>query len=150
MMIRSALTAIAGVLIVCSAEAAPLKSDSKVKATANAGKQGQDGKQTIEVVLAIDKGWHLYANPTPTYSESQVVVTGSQNGKAIDAKIDYPEGKLVKDSAGDYRSYEGTVTIKVTVDRAKLGSGPIDLIVKVSACDKDSCLLPGDIKLTVP
>ena len=43
--------------------AAPLKSDSVVKATAAAAKPDADGKQTVTLTLAIDKGWHLYANP---------------------------------------------------------------------------------------
>ena len=133
-------------------QAAPLKSDTVVKAATNAGKEDKDGKQVIEVELAIDKGWHLYANPVgnPAFEETRVVVTASANGKEIDAMAEYPTGKLVKDSdTGDYRIYEGKVTVKLTVDRGKLGSGPIDLKVKVAACNDKTCLLPADIKLSV-
>jgi hypothetical protein len=141
----SVVTLVAGLL-----QAAPKTSDSVVKATAVAGKQGQDGKQTIEVTLTIDQGWHLYANPNLAIPGTEVVVKASAGGKDIDAKVEYPKGTPVKDSVGAYEIYEGKVTIKLSVDRSKLGSKPIDLNVQVSACTKEKCLLPGEIKLNVP
>ena len=135
------------------AHGAPKASDSVVKASVNAGKPGQDGKQTVEVTLAIDKGYHLYANPNEAFPDSEVVVTASAAGKAMDVKVDYPKGTLVPASPPDIKAhhvYEGTVTIKVVVDRNKAGSKPIDLNVQVHACNANACLLPADIKLTVP
>lgn len=131
-------------------QAAPKTSDSVVKATAVAGKQSQDGKQTIEVTLTIDQGWHLYANPCLAIQGNEVVVKASAGGKDLDAKVEYPKGTPVKDEVGAYEIYEGKVTIKVTVDRSKLGSKSVDLIVNVHACTKEKCLLGGDIKLNVP
>ena len=103
-------------------------------------------------MLTIDKGWHLYANPTDDSVGKAVEVTASVGGKAVDVKVDYPKGTPVP-AQGEIKAhsiYEGTVTVKVTVDRSKLGSKPIDLNVNVSACDPKTCLFPGDIKLTVP
>jgi uncharacterized protein len=149
MMFRSAcLASVLLLILVTLGSTAPKTSDSKVKATVNAGKQGQDGKQTIDVTLDIEKGWHLYANPNDKFPDNSVVVTASAGGKPLTAKVDYPKGTPGKPDEGDL--YVGTVTIKVTVDRSKLGSAPIDLKVAVSACDANTCLLPGDIKLNVP
>ncbi len=54
----AALTLAAG-----RASAAPQTSDAVVKATVAADKPGPDGRQTATLTLAIDRGWHLYANP---------------------------------------------------------------------------------------
>jgi DsbC/DsbD-like thiol-disulfide interchange protein len=149
-MFRSTLVACTFIGLSAGLVGAAPKSDTKVKATANAGKQDANGKQTIEVNLKINEGWHLYANPTETYPESRTVVTAYVGDKAIDVAVEYPKGKKVKDSTGPFSIYEGTVTIKVTVDRSKLGSKPIDLNIAVWACDATTCLFGGDIKLTVP
>jgi len=42
--------------------AAPDSKDA-VTITATADKPDADGKQTVTLTLAIDAGWHLYANP---------------------------------------------------------------------------------------
>jgi hypothetical protein len=149
-MFRSLLALSLVVLTVGLVQAAPKTSDSVVKAAAVAGKQGQDGKQTIEVTLTIDQGWHLYANPCLAIQGNEVLVKASAGGKDLDAKVEYPKGTPVKDSVGAYEIYEGKVTIKVTVDRSKLGSKSIDLTVEVSACTESKCLLRGEIKLNVP
>ena len=127
-------------------------SSDKVKASfkAEPAKPGADGQQTVTVTLEIDKGWHLYANPigNDMLKESQTVVTVT--GKTPPKyKVVYPEGKLVKDKdLGDYRIYESKVDIKVTVNRAD--KEPVEVIVKLQACDERSCLAPGTVKLTVP
>jgi hypothetical protein len=141
-----AFTALAG-----TAHAQLKKSDTVVKAEAKADKIADDGKQLVTITLTIDKGWHLYANPVGNedLSENQVVVSLKSKNKLKDVTIDYPEGTLHKDKAvGDYKIYEGTVKIKATVQRAKGDTEPLDVTVKVQACDKFKCLLPGTIDLT--
>jgi DsbC/DsbD-like thiol-disulfide interchange protein len=125
------------------------KSDSEVKVTAKAGKPDNSGKQVVTISLAINKGWHIYANPVgnPDLRSSQTVVSV----KAKEFKIDYPVGKITKDKlVGDYRTYEGQVDIKATVQRAKDDSSPLEVSVRFMAChDKGVCLLPATVKLTV-
>ena len=61
------------------------------------------------------------------------------------------ERKLVKDAVlGKYNTYEDKVTIKATVKRAKGDTSPLDVSIKLQACDEKMCLLPATIKLTVP
>src|ERR1051326_2577120 len=153
-MIRRALLTIAFLVLVAGVvPAAPKTSDTKVKATVSASKLDSSGKQTIEITLKIDEGWHLYANPNTEYfKDSQVVVTASAAGKRLEPTVDYPKGKLVppKGNLPAYYTYEGTVTIKMTVDRSKGGSNAVDLNITVYACDATTCLLGGEIKLQVP
>jgi uncharacterized protein YyaL (SSP411 family) len=129
------------------------KSDKLVKITAAARpeKPGSDGVQTVTVTLAIDKDWHLGANPAgETGVPTTVTVTAKAKPESV--KIDYPAGKLVKDPIGDYRIYEGTVAIKAVVRRAAGDTSPLELSVKFAACsDKDmTCLPPATVKVAVP
>src|SRR5205085_835384 len=82
-----------------SAQAGGQKSDSKVKITATAAKPDANGKQIITITLAHDKGWHTYANPVgpDDLDSSKTIVTVLSKGKAIDADIKYPAGKVIKD-----------------------------------------------------
>ena len=143
------LTALAG-----AAQAQAKKSDAVVKAEATAGKPDDDGTQVVTVTLAIDKGWHIYANPVgfEDLASAQTTVSVSAKAKPEDVRVEYPEGKAIKDKTLDaeYRTYEDKVTIKATVRRAKGDTGPLDVTVKFQACDEKRCLLPATVKLTVP
>ncbi len=127
-------------------------SDSKVKITAEAGKPGADGKQTVTLNLDIAKGWHLYANPVgnQSFTESQTVVKIKAGQALKELKIEYPAGKVVKDTiVGDYKVYEGKVAIKAQVVRAPGDNSALDVSVDVQACDDNNCLFPATVKLTV-
>src|SRR5438552_2167658 len=75
------------------------RSDSEVKISAVATKPDAAGKQVITVTLAHSEGWHTYANPVGNddFDSNKTVVTVLANGKPIDAKIEYPVGKVTKD-----------------------------------------------------
>ncbi len=127
-------------------------SDSVIKVTANADKPDADGKQVVTVTLNIDKGWHAYANPIGSKDfpglATQVIIKA--DNKTPNVKIDYPKGKLVVDKMlGNHFIYENKAVIKATVLRAKGDTGPLEVSVKLQACDKNSCLMPATVKLTV-
>jgi DsbC/DsbD-like thiol-disulfide interchange protein len=130
------------------------RSDSKVKATATATKPDADGKQTITVTLDIEKGWHLYANPVgfEDFEPNATVVTVTGKAKPQAVKVEYPPGDLHKDDIlkATYRTYEGRVTIRAHVQRAAGDTGPLEVSVKVNACDARMCLPQAEIKLAVP
>jgi DsbC/DsbD-like thiol-disulfide interchange protein len=143
--------ATAAVLVSCGLGAGQgddaFRSSSKVKATVTADKPGADGKQVITVHLAIDKGWHIYANPN---GESGIATTVKVEGKkAEDVKVEYPEGKAVKDPDGKYFVWEDSAAIKVTVARAK-DEASVKLKVKFQACNDKTCLMPATVELTAP
>ncbi len=129
------------------------KSDDKVKVAASATKPDADGNQVVTLTLDIEKPWHLYANPVGNddLADSQVVVAINAKVKPESVKIDYPEGKVVKDAAvGNYKIYEDKVTIKAQVRRSKGDSGPLEVSIKLQACSDKGCLLPATVKVQVP
>src|SRR5262245_22576315 len=151
----SLLALAAGLLLACgsAALAQGKKSDSVVKAKATATKLGDDGKQTVEITLEIDSAYHLYANPVGHAdfkdAETSVSVTGKKELQAV--KLTYPAGEVKKDKdVGDYKIYTGKVTIKAEVQRAKGDTDPLEVTVKLQACNDKLCLAPGKITLSVP
>jgi DsbC/DsbD-like thiol-disulfide interchange protein len=148
---RVATTALMLAAFAVTAHAQLKKSDTVVKGEARAEKIADDGTQVVKINLTIDKGWHLYANPVGNedLAENQVTASVKSKNKLQDVKVEYPAGTLVKDkTVGDYKVYEGTVTIKATVRRAKGDVEPLDVTVKLQACSKTQCLLPATITLT--
>ncbi len=141
----------AGALLLGPARAGGKKSDSEVKATYKADRPGNDGKQTIHLTLSINKGWYIYANPVGNEDFAANATTVTIKPKLQSVAISYPEGKVNRDTAiGDYRIYENEVTIPIHVQRAAGESGPLELDVRVNACNhKMFCLPPGVIKVTV-
>jgi len=129
----------------------PKKSESVVKIEASASKPDNDLRQTVTVSIVIDESWHLYANPVPAdFPGIPTTLTIEAQGKAIDAKVEYPRGKLVKDKVlGDYYVYEDKVKFKANVKRAKEDNSSLKVIVKVQACNEKQCLLPGTVKVNV-
>jgi len=128
------------------------KSDREVKVTATADKPGDDGKQTVTVTLQINKGWHVYANPVGNddFATAATTVTVMAKEKPEDVKIDYPAGKLLKDKVvGDYKVYEDKVEIKAVVKRAKGDTSPLEVSVKIQACNDKTCLLPATVKVPI-
>jgi uncharacterized protein YyaL (SSP411 family) len=134
-----------------SASGGAKRSDSVVKIEAKADKPATDGQQTVTLTVKIDEGWHLYANPVPKdFPGVPITVTFEGKNKPQDVKVDYPKGKTVKDPlVGDHQIYEGTIQITAKVRRAKGDTGPLEMAVKVQACNKDKCLLPGNVKVMV-
>jgi DsbC/DsbD-like thiol-disulfide interchange protein len=150
---RIATLALALATLTGAAHAQLKKSDSVVKAQARADKPGDDGTQVVTVTLTIDKGWHLYANPVdhPDLVDNQTIVSVSGKNRLQDVKVEYPAGHVVKDkTVGDYKVYQGTMTIKASVRRAKGDSGPLDVSVRLQACSDTTCLAPATVKLSVP
>lgn len=124
-----------------------------VKASAKADKPDASGNQTVTITLEIEKPWHLYANPVKNeeLTAAQTTVKVSAKVKPEAVKVEYPAGQPTKDkTAGPYMIYEGTVTIKAHVRRAKGDTSPLEVAIDVQACKKGICLLPGIIKLTAP
>lgn len=154
--IAMALGLYAGPITISPASADPravqgaVRSDSKVKVTASAEKPGADGKQVITLTLAIEKGWHIYTNTLPPDFAGVATTVTVESVKPEDVKIEYPEGKLVKSSEGDYTIYEDKAVIKATVTRPRDSTTPLQINVKVQACSDKSCLQPGTVKVTVP
>ncbi len=143
-------------LVVTQATVQAKKSDSVVKVTADPEKAEANGKQVVSIKVEINKGWHIYANPVGfpdlAPNATTVKIKGAGNPKVI--QIDYPKGKVAKDSIDgmefEYKIYEGTITIKATVQRAINDPNPLEIAVTLNACKEKTCLMPGTAKVTVP
>jgi DsbC/DsbD-like thiol-disulfide interchange protein len=126
------------------------KSDAVVKVKAEAGKPNADGTTPVHIHLTIDRGWHIYANPTGSEDLADAATAVTADGSAKVEGVEYPVGKIVHDKTlGDYKVYEDKVTITAKVRRPASG-GAIDLSLKVQACNEQKCLVPATIKLSVP
>jgi DsbC/DsbD-like thiol-disulfide interchange protein len=121
------------------------RSDSVVKINVEAGKPESDGKQVLTVTFKIDDSWHIYANSLPQdFPGVPTSIKLSAQGKIEDIKVDYPEGKWIKEA--DYKAYLGTIPIKVKYRRSKGDDSPLEVTVSFQACTKTSCLFPVTVK----
>jgi hypothetical protein len=133
-----------------SASAQATKSESVVKIDARADEPRADGSQLVTFTLDIEKPWHLYANPVPKDFPGIPTAITFEKASPKDVKIEYPAGVLVKDAiVGDYKVYEGKMTIKATVQRAKGDRTPMDVTIQIQACNDKLCLLPAMVKVQV-
>jgi DsbC/DsbD-like thiol-disulfide interchange protein len=128
------------------------KSDSVVKVEVTADKPDADGKQTITITLDIDKDWHIYANPVDNedLTNAQTVVSVMSKGKLAGVNVAYPPGKLQGEKDEKYKVYEGRVAIKAQLKRVKGDNQPLEVAIKLQACDARTCLVPAIIKKEVP
>lgn len=160
-MMRSTLAIITASAFFIGADSAPPKkkfekSADHVNITASATKPDAGGKQTVTLDFQIDTGWNIYANPVGSMEVegNKTIVSFAAKEKVGDIKIDYPAGDVKEDKLADmaitYRVYRNKVTIKASVQRAKGDASPLEVKVKVFACDKDVCLPGSTVKLTVP
>ncbi|MCS6978162.1 MAG: protein-disulfide reductase DsbD N-terminal domain-containing protein [Gemmatales bacterium] len=117
---------------------------------------GTDGKETwsVEVVLEIEKGWHIYANPAGDEVFVPTVVTVGGIAKD-DVEVAYPKGIVHRDETIQVVAYhyEGKTVIPVTVRRplvnGKPDPQPLEITVRYQACSDLRCLAPKTVKLTV-
>jgi len=141
-----------GLALACESpvDAGGNKSDSKVKATAEASKIDAKRTQNVTITLKIDKGWHLYANPVnhEFLEGAETKVKIASKGKLAKVSVKYPAGKTVIDKKEKYDVYEDVVKINATILRAAGDTSPLEISVAVQACDSKVCLQPATIKLT--
>jgi DsbC/DsbD-like thiol-disulfide interchange protein len=124
------------------------RSDAVVKVTAQANKPDADGRQVVTVTLKIDDKWHIYADTLPKdFPGVPTSVKVSASSKVEDVKVDYPEGKWIKE--GEYKAFEGTVSIKINLRRLKEDISPLELSLSFQSCTKTSCLFPVTMKVKV-
>lgn len=127
-----------------------------VQAVLKGRQTGTDGKETlsIDIIMQIETGWHVYANPAGDEIFVPTVVTVS-GVAGEDASIDYPKGKAHRDDTIKVIAYhyEGKTVIPVTV-RRPLANGkpdprPVEVTVRYQACSDARCLAPKTVKLMV-
>jgi uncharacterized protein YyaL (SSP411 family) len=106
--------------------------------------------QSFTVTLTVSAPWHLYANPVgnATLTEVQTTIEVYLDGKKVEAAVEYPKGKAVKDAVtGDYAIYEGTVKLTGKLPAGTKADAALEVRVKLTACKEGTCLLPSVVKL---
>ena len=154
-MIRTGITLLAvAILAALPAHAQVKKSDSVVKVEVDAGKI-ENEKQTVTLTLAIEKGYHIYANHIGQENiaiPTEVTISGKTKPQTV--KITYHPGKLeVNSSVGDHYIYERKAVIEADVQRAKGDKGPLKATIKLQACSEGqngTCLLPATVEVNIP
>ncbi|HEX3314105.1 MAG TPA: protein-disulfide reductase DsbD domain-containing protein [Gemmataceae bacterium] len=126
------------------------KSGSVVKVTAKL-EHPAPGKDVVVVHFDVQKPWHIYANPVGNEdfasSQTSVKVVAKVNPKQ---NVEYPAGKDYVLLGEKLKIYEGSFDIRATVEREVGARGALEAVVRISACDDKSCLLPDVIHIPLP
>jgi uncharacterized protein len=112
------------------------------------------GTCRIVVLLRVEKGWHINANPPkPKTAVPTVFTLTSKTGVKL-ADVKYPRGHELKFDAADESQtvYDGPVAIYGTLKIPKrVAAGAkadaIELRVRYQACNNAKCLAPKTVKL---
>ncbi len=112
------------------------------------------GEVSAVVSLAIQNGWHLYANPTGQEFLKPTTIALEPGQAAESIQVDYPKGKaqvLASTGAEKVSLYEGEIKIPLRIrlaSDAKPGKTRVLLRIDYLACDAKMCLPPA--RLVVP
>jgi hypothetical protein len=109
----------------------------------------------IDIVLDVDEGWHVNANPASSEQLIPVTVTLDSPLTLKDLRSEYPKGEsFTVDGLGESISvYAGRVSIRsyATLDGdASPGDSTVDVTIRYQACDAARCMPPQAVKLSVP
>lgn len=141
------LTSMLMLVLGVQALAQPLDSTKVVKGTAKLGKADAKGLREVTITLAVDKPYHIYANPVGNELLEPAATVVKFDSDVKVAKIAYPKGELhIDDAVGNYSIYEGKLTIKAKVKPK--GDEPVKVMIRLQACSKEGCLIGGILKLT--
>ena len=133
----------------------PPKKDEHVKAQAflSVDKLPPGSTCEVMVVLKVDKGWHINANPPMPDYLIPVKVTWKSKNKIQLVDLKYPKGTAFKfeGSNEDAMVHEGEVHIRGTVEIPKEAAGlteDMEIVINYQCCNEAGCLPPKNIKLT--
>lgn len=109
------------------------------------------------VVLRINEGWHLNANPASDPSLVPTAVEVEIEGGEVTSTPRYPEGKilLIGEAKDRVSVYDGQVTLHAKLIPLRLPSGKtegrIAVSVRAQACnDTGRCLAPSTLRTAIP
>jgi hypothetical protein len=128
-----------------------------VKAQAVATRPDVKNQRVLTIMLAIKKGYHIIGNPVgcEELKGAETVVRVSAGGKPVAADVKYPLGKrqtleVSNAAALEWRTYEGTVTIRATFHVGREDASPQEVEVWSWPRSARRVCLPSRIRLRVP
>jgi DsbC/DsbD-like thiol-disulfide interchange protein len=124
------------------------------KLAPRAAKPVPGGLVTVQVLLEIEPGWHIYANPAGDESARPTVVGFEPKTPVTVLGVDYPPGTPTQFGGPDTLAltYEPKVTVPVRLQlKEEVAPGVLELKmqVKFQACNDSSCLPPATLTLPV-
>jgi thiol:disulfide interchange protein DsbD len=160
-MIRTFTSALAGLVLALvlapatvAQPAVPAAPEKLVRATAAPLHAGAGSKVEAVVTLAIEKGWHINANPpSPDYMIPTTVELSAPRGVSV-GRPSYPGPKPLKvgfDEAPLF-VYDGAVTVKVPLTVSRLAPGGTHTLsgkVTFQGCNDELCLAPVSTPFTL-
>lgn len=141
---------LAAVIVLASASANHAGEREKiVKGSATASKIDADGKQTVTITLEIKKGFFIYANPVGSeyFEDDRTVISVKAKGK-VETRVLYPPGKAEEFGKIKVYTYENSVTIQASAQRAAGDQSPLEITVDCRPRSLAVCVLPERITLT--
>ncbi|RKU34333.1 hypothetical protein C6495_08020 [Candidatus Poribacteria bacterium] len=115
----------------------------------------QPGSQfRIAIVVEIDEGWHINANPAGENLIATEVLLPENTPNVTFGEIVYPNGEVMNlASLGLVPLYHDSITIGIQADllqTALIQQQTLDFKLRYQACNDDVCLLPTEVSLAVP
>ena len=115
----------------------------------------QPGSQfQIAIVVEIDEGWHINANPAGENLIATEVLLPENMPNVTFGEIAYPDGEVMNlASLGLVPLYHDSITIGIQADllqTAPIQQQTLDFKLRYQACNDDVCLLPTEVSLAVP
>lgn len=104
------------------------------------------------VILEIQEGWHINANPPSPDNMIATAVTIKSKEGTKQLEVKYPKGKkfALEDLPDPLSVYEGEVQIRGEIEAAKTAAGKKDEVefqIRYQACNDKNCLPPKTLKL---
>lgn len=129
------------------------RSDDVVKVRATVDHSVPQGLRRVIIVLAIENGWHVYANPVGPEelrdAQTSIALIGESSTR-IDS-IDYPPGIEKRNEViGTYRVYQGEVSVPVTLRPIAGADEAPRLVIRFQACSDRACLPPAQVQVQLP
>jgi DsbC/DsbD-like thiol-disulfide interchange protein len=131
--------ALASLLVAAHAHAQPTTAASKVKATATATKPDAEGRQTVTIILDIDKDCVIYANPAGVdfleAAQTRVKISAKE---PVRCDVKYPAGNSKVAGRERWYVYQGRAVIEALVTRSKGDAGPLAINIHVQGSLRDA------------
>jgi len=107
-------------------------------------------KLSLELTLALKPGWHINSHrPLQDYLIPTTLKADGQSWRIV--RVDYPQAEVAK--LGFQKEalalYQGTVHIRVELERTSAQAGAVPLELRLQACSDQVCLPPETVRLRV-
>ena len=105
--------------------------------------------KSVKLILDIDEGWHLNANPASLEALIPTAVDIQSDQKST-LEIQYPSGQTIKTPLGTLDIYEGRVEIEAIIQSDEpINASKMHALVQLQACKEDICYPPSQITLPI-